>query len=247
MELLEALRIIRNHIKLLIPLMAVTFIAALIMVSQIQTTYESRGTITLLNSNANSTDNPYLRFDQSLQTTAQVLGDNMSSADTKSKYQDKGLSTNYEVSVPYDPTRTVLLPMLEVKVNAENPEVAKETRDNLLNDIKDELVAKQTEAGAPKESWIQAFSNPDKDVIAQSGSKARTFVIVFVLGAAFSIAIAFVLDGFKRGTKNSRKGETILLSKDKKPENVTKTRNSTSKRNRKAGIAQQDKLPSQKS
>lgn len=211
MELLEALRIIRNQKKIVIPLLILAFIAAGIMVSRMDTTYQTSGTITLLNSNLKSTDNPYLRFDQSLQTTASVLGDTVSSDDTRSAYEKKGLSSNYTVEVPYDPTRTTLLPMLSITVNAATPEVATATRDQLLNDIKDTLAKKQTEAGAPRDSWIQAFGLANRNVIAGSGSKARTFLIVFGLGAAFAIVIAFIVDGFKRGVRNTRRGETIAL------------------------------------
>lgn len=211
MELLEALRIIRNQKKIVIPLLIIAFLAAGIMVTRMDTTYQTSGTITLLNSNLESTDNPYLRFDQSLQTTAAVLGDTVSSEDARSSYEEKGLSSTYTVEVPYDPTRTTLLPMLTVTVNADSPEVATATRDQLLNDIKDTLTQKQTEAGAPPETWIQAFSLANNNVISGSGSKARTFLIVFGLGAGLAIVVAFIVDGFKRGVRNTRRGETITL------------------------------------
>lgn len=236
MELLEAIRIIRNQKKLVIPLLIVAFIAAGIMITRMDTTYETRGTITLLNSNLQSNANPYLSFDQSLQTTAQVLGGSITTADAKAKYAKKGLSTSYEVAVPYDPTRTTLLPMLEVKVNATTPQVASTTRDALLNDIKDELSRKQTEAGAPRDTWIQAFAVAENEVIPVSGSKVRTLVIVFGLGAGFALAAAFVVDGFKRGVKNTRRGETIVLE-NAKPEPIkTETRKATTPRARTSGI-----------
>lgn len=232
MELLEALRIIRNQKKLVIPLLIIAFLAAGIMVTRMDTSYETHGTITLLNSNANSTDNPYLRFDQSLQTTAQVLGGTVSTADARASYEEKGLSPNYEVSVPYDPTRTILLPMLDIKVVADSAEVASSTRDALINDIKDELARKQTEAGAPVDSWIQAFPIADREVVPVSGSKARTFVIVFGLGAAFAIAAAFIVDGFKRGVKNTRRGETIVLEKPTPLRDEASEKSSSTKRTR---------------
>jgi|GEM_PF-5877460 len=211
MELLEALRIIKKQLKVVIPLLAIAFVLALLLVSQIETRYESRGTVTLLNSSAESTENPYLRFDQSLQTTAQVLGDTVSTNEARKSFEDKGLSPDYEVAVPYDPTQTILLPMLEVSVLADSEKVASATRDELIVDVKNELAAKQTQAGAPSETWIQAFSTSDREVVAVSGSKARTFVIVFGLGAAFAIAVAFIIDGFKRGVKNTRRGSTVHL------------------------------------
>ncbi len=211
MELLEALRIIRNQKKIVIPLLIIALLAAGIMVARMDTTYKTSGTVTLLNSNLKSTENPYLRFDQSLQTTAAVLGDTVSSEDTRRAYEKKGLSPIYTVEVPYDPTRTTLLPMLSIEVSASSPDVATATRDQLLNDVKDILAEKQTEAGAPRDSWIQAFGLANKNVIEGSGSQARTFLIVFGLGAAIAIAIAFIVDGFKRGVRNTRRGETIVL------------------------------------
>ena len=64
---------------------------------------------------------------------------------------------------------------------------------------------------APKDSWIQIFPKAGREVVPVVGSKARTFIIVFGLGSAFAIACAFVVDGFKRGVKNTRRGETIVL------------------------------------
>lgn len=211
MELLEALRIIRNQKKIVIPLLIIAFLAAGIMVTKMETTYQTSGTVTLLNSNLESTDNPYLSFDQSLQTTASVLGDTLSSDNTRSSYEEKGLSTTYEVEVPYDPTRTTLLPMLNISVTAPTEEIAADTRDQLLNDAKDILSQKQTEAGAPKETWIQAFGQANNEVIPGSGSKARTFAIVFGLGAALAIVLAFIVDGYQRGVRNTRRGEIISL------------------------------------
>ena len=229
MELLEAIRIIRKQLKVVIPLLVLAFLLALILVSRIETRYQANGTVTLLNSNLQSTDNPYLSFDQSLQTTAQVVGGTVSTNENRQSYEDKGLSSEYEVAVPYDPTRTILLPMLDVTTTADSAEVATATRDALINDIKDQLSKKQTEAGAPVDTWIQAFSTSDREALPVSGSKPRTFLIVFGLGAAFAIAFAFIIDGFKRGVKNTRRGETIhleaaqTLKGDKNPTDVVKS------------------------
>ena len=87
----------------------------------------------------------------------------------------------------------------------------------------------ETPAGAPVDTWIQAFSTSDREALPVSGSKPRTFLIVFGLGAAFAIAFAFIIDGFKRGVKNTRRGETIhleaaqTLKGDKNPTDVVKS------------------------
>lgn len=225
MELLEAIRIVRNQWKIVLPLLAVALIAAIAMTAQIDTSYQTSGTVTLLNSSQDSTTNPYLQFDQSLQTTAQVLGDTLMSDDRKATYEEKGLSTNYTVEVPYDPTRTTLLPMLQVTVIADSPEVADSTRTQILQDIQDELSAKQTQAGAPVQTWIQAFPHENKEIVPVSGSKSRTFVIVFGLGAALALVSAFVVDGFKKGVRNTRRGSTIVLDA---PMSETATNSKTS-------------------
>jgi capsular polysaccharide biosynthesis protein len=211
MELLEAIRIVRNQRKIVLPLMLIAFLAATVMVMQIHTSYRTSGTITLLNSNLQSTDNPYLRFDASLQTTAQVLGSQFTTDQQRAKYDKKGLSADYSVEVPYDPTRTILLPELVVDVNASKPEIADKTRTQILNDIQDELKSKQSAAGAPEETWIQSSAVPDDKVVAVSGSKARTFVIVFGLGTTFAIMVAFIVDGFQKGTKRFPRGATIIF------------------------------------
>lgn len=72
MELLEAIRIVRNQKKIVLPLILIAFLAGAVMVMRMDTSYQTSGAVTLLNSNQKSTNNPYLAFDQSLQTTAQV-------------------------------------------------------------------------------------------------------------------------------------------------------------------------------
>lgn len=181
------------------------------MVMRMDTSYQTSGAVTLLNSNQKSTNNPYLAFDQSLQTTAQVLGTTFSTDDVHASYAKKGLSPNFTVEVPYDPTRTVLLPMVQVSVTADSPKVAGETRDALMNDLQDELSRVQTQAGAPRESWIQAFPKPNEKILPVAGSKARTFVIVFGIGAALALMVAFVVDGFQKGVRRTRRGATIVL------------------------------------
>lgn len=94
--------------------------------------------------------------------------------------------------------------MVQVSVTADSPKVAGETRDALMNDLQDELSRVQTQAGAPRESWIQAFPKPNEKILPVAGSKARTFVIVFGIGAALALMVAFVVDGFQKGcTQNS--------------------------------------------
>lgn len=221
MELREAVQIVKNQRILVIPLVVISFFVSCIMVFQMDTNYQSHSSITLINTSQQNTHNPYLEFDQSLQTTAQVVSETMSNDATRESLENKGLSTDYEVSVPYDPTRTVLLPVIDIVVTASTPEAAKQTSQALIDATQDELSRKQTESGAPRDSWIQAFPSGNTKATPISGSKVRTFLIVFGLGTATAIMAAFVVDGYQQGSSKNREKKTIVL------DSVTQTKKTT--------------------
>jgi hypothetical protein len=223
MELLEAIRIVRNQWKIVLPLLALTLVLSLVMINRIETNYKATGSLTLLTSNlgtsftpsednATRQENPYLNFQQSLQTTAQVLANSVSTDERKQDFEEQGLSSDFIVEVPQDPTQTILLPRLAVEVTADSPEKAEATRTELLNVLVEELERIQTEAGAPVETWIQAFPKTEGNALAIAGSKARTGLLVIGTGIALTLLAAFVIDGYKRSVRNTRRGETIEVA-----------------------------------
>ena len=204
MDLWTATKIVLRRWAIVVPALVLTGVVAVVVVSRIAPSYAATGTVEFLASNQANTVNPYIHFDPSLQTTATLVGASVGSVQTRATFAFFGLDSNYKVVAPYDPTRAVLVPSLDISSKASNATVAVATLKRLSAAIKTDLNGRQEAIGAPTNTWIQLRSTLDTKAVKQNGQKTKVLVLIVLLGVAVSVSLAFFAESLTSDSKRKR-------------------------------------------
>ncbi|MFZ4584620.1 MAG: hypothetical protein ACOYNI_05260 [Acidimicrobiia bacterium] len=209
MDLWGTLRIIGRRWYVVVPALAITAVVAIVAGARTEVTYTATGSTVFLAASDAKTANPYQNFNPSLQTTAQVVGNDVSSDAVRNTFAQNELDSQYKIVVPYDPTRAVLLPEVDYTVETSDPRVATRTVQVLSETVAKTLADRQEASGAPRESWIQAVPGPSSaEPVRNSGSRIRTTAIVLMLGIAISLSLAFVAEGLASARRSRHRPAT---------------------------------------
>ncbi|MCZ7525055.1 MAG: hypothetical protein M5U14_00870 [Acidimicrobiia bacterium] len=202
MDLLTAVKIIFRRWAVVLPVLLLTVAAAFLISTRISPTYSARGSVVFLPPSEGGAANPWSGFNPALQTTATLIGQVLDADDQRQAFLDEGLSGEYRIVAPYDPTRAVLAPTLELSVDTTDPEVALATIRELVTRIQTELEDQQEDSGASEDTWIQSRALTVADqAVEQNTARYRVLAIVVLLGGAAAVSLAFVLESFDAGRR----------------------------------------------
>jgi len=212
MDLWSSLHVIARRWYVVVPALALTGIVAALVAANTQVTYTARGSSVLLAPSEANTTNPYTNFNPSLQTTAQVVGNDVASQATRTTFAVNKLDSSYRIIVPYDATRSVLLPEIDYTVEAPNAKTALATVDALHTTVSKTLADRQEASGAPRSSWIQSVAGSRSSRAEQNnGSQIRAVAIVGLLGLAISFSLAFAAEGLAAHRARRRSVEVLNI------------------------------------
>lgn len=170
----------------LLPLLALTAVAAVAAGRGVQPEYQVVGTAMLVPGRSLSqTPNPYGNVDDANAAVVIVLG----SAETRAKVAAEGLNPNYEVA---SVSRSTLL---NFSVRADTPESGIATGTALLKAAEKELTTRQRDAGIPVSARynITVLQEPSVSQVVTDG-KTRIMAVVGLLGASLSLLVAVLFD-----------------------------------------------------
>jgi hypothetical protein len=205
MDLWTATKVVFRRWAIVVPALVLTAVIAVLVTSRLAPTYKATGTVEFLASNNGNVDNPYNSFNTSLQTTATLVGTSVGSAKVRDQFQKAGLDPNYKIVAPYDPTRAVLVPSLDLSVETSNADITMATLKHLSAAVSADLQTRQAESGAPKNTWVQAHvAAMDTSATQQNGSKTKVLILIILLGAAVSISLAFFAESLTSDSRRRR-------------------------------------------
>jgi len=221
MDLWTALTVIVRRWYVVVPAIILAVLVALFATSRLAPVYTASGSVLFTSSsevyvspdNPDEPErveqvNPFEGFSPSLQTTAALVGDRLSSDEVRELFQDEKLEDEYEVFAPYDPTRTILAPSLEFDVENSDPDVAVDTVTRLQEESATQLALLQTEAKVRPELFIQVrpLITP-LEATQQNALKVRVAGIVLLLGVTIALSLAFVVESLTSARATRRAAE----------------------------------------
>ncbi|TDE07494.1 hypothetical protein E1269_19885 [Jiangella asiatica] len=170
----------------LLPLLALTGLAAVSMGEQVAPEYEAQAGAMITPPRAEAElVNPY----GSLTNANEALGIVLNSVDTRRTVAEQGLSSAYEIGVASRST------IMQVSIRADTPEVAVGTGQAVLDLAVQELATRQTDAGLPAEAQftLSVLEPPAVTAVVDTGS-VRVKAVVAVIGAGLSLLVAVLFD-----------------------------------------------------
>lgn len=203
------MKIVMRHWLLMIVLLGATGGAAVLVAGEVAPSYRATATVLLTgpqpradaaNFDPATSPNPFLRVtDGSLNIASGLAAQVVSSASVVDRIVAAGGADDFTVIAG---TGLSDSPVLHIAATAESAQMALRTVELLTQAIPEELKARQRALGAPPESWINAVTITTPDQASRLvGSKRRAFIGVVVLGAAFAVSMAFVVESIERRTR----------------------------------------------
>jgi len=189
---------------ILLPLLALTGWGVMVVGNGFHPQYEVHATAMMTpGSTENMVPNPYSGLDDANQAVTIVLN----SAESHGQIASQGLSTDYEVMA--DSRSTIM----QMTIRADDPDVAINTGNALLDLASSDLTERQTEAGLAKSSQfsLSVLAAPSVINVVYDG-KLRTQAIVGLLGASIALVIAVLFDdivGFVRRRRALRRDRKV--------------------------------------
>lgn len=201
MDFWSTVRVLLRRWYVAVPVFGVTLLAAAAVYAMVPKVYESTGTLVLVAPPGGATispkdktggrTNPLLSFDESLNTTAQILIQTLGSKDVQ---KELGITANSPDS--YTVGNSLLTGPFVVVVADSNQEArSKEIAGAVLDRARQELERRQTDLGAPPETFItgaQIVAPTPPEV--KLGGKIRAAGVAFALGFAASLGSAYMLE-----------------------------------------------------
>ena len=211
MDLWDLLKVAVRQWRVLVPLLVLTCGAAVFVSGGIAPEYSAQGSVVLIGPSETlgepaqpapepggaetpavvpSPVNPYLSFNSSLATAAEVLSLRLTSAQAVGALADAGMATTYEVSL------TPRSPILKLKATGGDATTVVATLDRLIEMAGQELEVMQTNGGAPEtqRAALDVLSRSTAAAPDASGAQ-RVRLLVLALGVAASVAIAYATEG----------------------------------------------------
>lgn len=195
MDLVDLLIIARRRWYVVLPMLLLTAAAALLVRASVEIAYRADGSLLLFAPRTpDPSTNPFLGFNN-LSIPANVVVEVVDGIEVREKLADEGAAGDYEVGLdPSNPAPLIIV------IAEGGKEQAPMTVRRVLQELDDELMRRQEQLGAPKESWITTgIVRLPEDPVEDSGSRTRAFIAVLFLGCAVTggvtILVNTVLDG----------------------------------------------------
>lgn len=201
MDVWETLRIVLRRWTVSVPLAVLTVVAVIAIPSDVGQEYSSEASLVFLPPNSRvvvdesgfegiASTNAFLDQSGAVAAMTQIIQLSLSAAETRALVEAEGLDPDYVLEVDRGN------PIMRVSVTAGSPALATGTVDYLVNEIQDDLTRRQDEVEAPEVEriGIQLIS-PTSPALASTGAATRLRLIVLVIGLAFSIAAALLVEG----------------------------------------------------
>lgn len=190
MDLLTLVRIVLRRWYLVAPTLLLTAVSVFLLDQRIAPTFEARATLLLLGpSQQEKPINPYLNFGGSLEATAIVTKEVITSSDVALKLQEAGADAPYAVEVASG------TPILTVKAEGTKREASVRTVQLVIQEIQHQLESRQRLAGAPANSLIRPEVLSRHEPVALWRGKRRVLVTAMALGVASSGGLALIAEG----------------------------------------------------
>ena len=221
MDIWDALRVVMRRWYVALPVIIVSAVVITQVGTRVNAEYSAESSFVLVGHSTTRSDegdapsafvNPYLSFSSSLSTTAQVLQLSVSSSEARRTVGEKGLATNYEVTVA---SRS---PIVNVSVKADDPEVAVDTLDQVAQLLQDELDVRQDVIDAPADERIGLSVLSEGDApTTQLGNQNRVRLIFAGVGIASAVAAAFLVEGIAAALGRRRRHAGVSLAGEPEP------------------------------
>ncbi|HEX6419759.1 MAG TPA: hypothetical protein VFZ77_14765 [Acidimicrobiales bacterium] len=198
MDVLSLLRLVSRHWRVTVPAVALTLLGVFAAVQLSSPTYQSTGSVLLLNPppvpetdnpEAIAPDNPYTRFND-LSVIADIIARVMAGDATRAVLEERGVS-GYEVVA----NRFSRGPMIEVTGEAATAEAAVRSAEVALGEVEAVLLERQAAEGTDPRYYItsEPLQQPTT-ATAVYGSTVRAAIAALAFGALCTLALAVLAE-----------------------------------------------------
>lgn len=218
MDFWDALAVLRRRWWIVVPGLALTVVASVLVFQSIAPTYRSQGTVVfyapgklqLTDPNLPaSRSNPFLGFDGSVTVTSEIVSRAVTSPTAISAVTN-GVPGG---ALTVEPDINARGPILQLSADARQQTNAVTVLDRGISAVRTTLDAQQQSVGAEKDTWVQmAVLRADRSATPVSGSRWRAAISVLVLGIGAAIALSFVVDAIARARQRSREPQRVALA-----------------------------------
>ncbi|MEO1060899.1 MAG: oligosaccharide flippase family protein [Actinomycetota bacterium] len=201
MDVWETLRIVLRRWTVSVPLAVLTIVAVVAIPSDVGQEYTSDASLVFLPPNtqefqtedgftAIEPENPFIQQNGTVAAMAELIQISLTSASVRALVEAEGLEPEYELIVGNGS------PIMGITVTAGSPALATGTVDYMLGLIERDLTERQDIEGAPETQRIgtQIISDTSP-ALASTGAATRLRLIILVVGLAFAVGAALLVEG----------------------------------------------------
>jgi capsular polysaccharide biosynthesis protein len=197
MNLRDVLQVWRRRwiltLLLLLAVLAVSVVAAM----KVPRHYSAESDVALLPSTSTAAPNghnPYLTYNSSLPTTAQIISYQLMDPHNVLDLATRGYTASFTAALAQNAAGA---PILTVTVAGSDKTTVENTLIGVTNDIAIKLAALQTGIAPANRITVMTLSQDTSPSLSVSKS-ARSLVVVVVLGLVIALAIPLITDGASR-------------------------------------------------
>lgn len=202
MDLWTSLQVLARRWYVFIPLLIVTAAAGYVTTVAMAPVYAVNSSVVLLGPQdpdaGAAAANPYLNFDGSLETTAQLLVSSFASDAYVKQLQGRGASGDFAVSSPGGP-------IVDIVSHGATPDEAKATAEVVTSSLRSDLKDRQLSVGASDKALIRVQTLvPPTNASYEIGSRVRVLAALGVVGIAGSVFLTFAFESLARARTRYR-------------------------------------------
>jgi hypothetical protein len=199
MDLWTSLQVLARRWYVFIPLLIITAATGYVTTVAMAPVYEVHSSVVLLGPEdpqaGAAAANPYLNFDGSLETTAQLLVNSFASDAYVTQLQDRGASGGFVVSSPGGP-------IVDIVADGASPDEAIATAEVVTSSLRADLKSRQLSVGASNKALIRVQTLvPPTNASYQIGSRVRVLAALGVVGVAGSVFLTFGFESLARARR----------------------------------------------
>ncbi len=208
MDLVTFLRVLLRRWDVVLPGLLLTLVTVMAAGTSVDPEYEAEGSVLLLGPSTSTSSqgavavNPYLSFNSSLESSAAIVAESMSSGETVRELADAGATAGYKVS------HTQKTPILTVSARGPSKELVLYTADLVLQRLQEDLATRQEEAGAPAATLIRSQVLSPPRAAMHAGNRPRVMTAVGAVGLGTTIMLAFAVESLATWRNRQRQQHT---------------------------------------
>lgn len=198
MDFLTAVKVVIRRWYVFFPVLAVTSFLTLNVVKGVPPSYRAMGSVIVASPGAPQDTtgpvravNPLTNLDYSASVVASIVAGLMQDRAVKEDLVAAGANPDYTLGTPTGTNA----PLLSVVSTAGTPMLAVNTVKLVIQGIQDQLERRQSDAGAPPETWIRAIvlTSPT-EADRQSGGKVKAAGALGALSVLAATSMAFITE-----------------------------------------------------